>query len=95
MEKPLVQLEDWSVVTFLGEYDAPELRVICLHGIAYGHPGFPDGTEVTTSCLVGSQGRLAETHQTRYCLGEISPAYQAYLDRKGLVYDKDNPITVK
>ena len=31
--KPVVRLEDWSVVTFLGQYEAPELRVTCLHGL--------------------------------------------------------------
>lgn len=93
--KPVVRLEDWSVVTFLGQYEAPELRVTCLHGLAYGHPGFPEGTEITTSRLLDSQERVAETYNTRYLLGEMSLKYRTYLENKGITYDSNHPITVK
>lgn len=89
-----VILRNWSVVLAGGSpYTAPELRAMCLHGLADNHPNFPDGKEITTSDIVSADGRVVTTRSRQYLLeGDPSPQYRAYLESSGVALDEKNPI---
>lgn len=57
--KPVAHLEDW-LITERG----------VLMGTVTGHPYIPDATFIHTSRVVQIEGHRAETHNTRYTLGE-------------------------
>jgi hypothetical protein len=76
-----IRLENWSVVTDADPYKAPEQLVSRLHGQAFGHPRFADGSEVTTSRVMGcseSKDHLAIVtgSGSHYVLGEVDPDYE-------------------
>lgn len=63
MSKPEVRIENWYVV------------VKRIHGDAYGHPRFDDGTAVVTSVIEKpktpyKEGDVVETRNTLYTLGK-------------------------
>lgn len=66
----VVLLEDWKRHTNATPYTAPELIVEWMTGKVYGHPAHEDGTLVTTSPVVSSDGRKVSTQNTDYVLGE-------------------------
>ena len=71
-------IENWSVVTrFADPYTAPESRTTVLQGVVFGHPLLPDGKGVTTSLVLSFDlvGRIAQTKNTTYHLGEPEPQY--------------------
>ena len=62
MSKPEVRIENWVI------------RIGRLHGDAYGHPRFKDGTGVSTSTIIDmpddpAEGDIIETRNTLYRLG--------------------------
>lgn len=67
MSKPKVRLENWEESFF---------NPGSLHGEAYGHPRFEDGTMVTTSYVDEDKrkdykdGDVVETQNTLYTLGK-------------------------
>ena len=79
----MIRIENWSIVQLgFDPYRPPEAQEQALHGTVYGHPGFGDGEEVTTSSIVSGatcDGRI--TVRTRsgseYELGEVSADYEA------------------
>lgn len=83
------RLEQWSVVNSGDPYKPPEAQTSHLHGKVYGHPGFDEGTEVTTSPIAGLDGFAIRTRSgSRYFLGEVHPDYEkAYPDAKKRLYD--------
>lgn len=52
-----VILKNWYVFQRGGDFQAPELRASCLHGNAYGHPRFDDGSPVNTSRIVNVEDK--------------------------------------
>lgn len=75
----IVRIENWKVVVRGDSYIAPELMDQCLHGNVFGHPKKPDGSEVTTSAIVGwdANTRTVITKSgTHYLCGEIDPEYE-------------------
>lgn len=81
--KPTAVLQDWSIIiTNPNPYAAPEAQKCKLHGKVYGHPDFPDGTEVTTSTILNKIDD--ETYETRsriYKLGSKDPDYLLHLQQ--------------
>ena len=96
-EKPEVWLDDWSMVPN-GEpnpYQAPELRRATLHGKVSGHPFHEDGSYVTTSTPLASNGRQVETHNTIYELGRMSSGYGEWCFHNGIEVDPKLPFKFK
>ncbi len=91
----MVRLENWSVterVTNNGPYDAPELltRFSALHGDAYGHTRFDDGTRITSNRIVEidiARGYARTASGTEYELGSINPDYKQWLDARNMAID--------
>lgn len=81
------RLEKWSLI--YGEpsspYQPPELWSKCIQGNVYGHPRFKDGTFVTTSSIetLDVPNKKATTLNTDYELGEVDPAFLAWIEKKG------------
>lgn len=73
------KLEKWSVGGHHPDpYYPPEFQQPALHGIVYGHHRKSDGSEVTTSPIVGVEGEFVKTESgTLYELGEVYHAYEA------------------
>jgi len=60
------RLKNWSVV--FGSN---------LHGIVFGHPKFENGTEITTSKIVGTREGLILTYSgSEYQLEDVDPEYE-------------------
>ena len=71
-----MKLENWSAVS--DPYQVPEIAGYYLHGIVYGHPRFDDGSEVTTSRIVGIIGDEVLTHSGNlYELGNADSEYES------------------
>ena len=50
----MIKFKNWFIENRVAnEFQAPELGVKVLNGIAYGHPSFPDGSFIHTSPIVG------------------------------------------
>lgn len=91
-----VILKNWSVCGYqVSPYTAPEARLWCLHGDAYGHPEFPDGDSITTSPIKNSIKNLVETENTVYELGEPDVSYILWCEDNGITIDEDNPVKMK
>lgn len=87
------RLENWSIGT-KRPYDAPELVQVSVDGNVYGDPSRPDGRPVTTSHLVGAEGRYVHTATgSIYQLGEPSKSYRAWLRVNRPDWDPENPVT--
>lgn len=71
------RLENWSVVGSDNPYLAPELQSPMLKGEVYDHPSHLDGTYVTTSAIVGTDGIGISTYSgSYYTLGEVDTEYE-------------------
>jgi len=66
-----------------------------LFGKVYGNPAFEDGTHITTSRPIRSEGRIITTiNGSQYELGQPSPEYIQYLKKIGRELDEVNPIKI-
>lgn len=85
--KPRVRLEEWwcdssqygaGYAPFDFEYHTPQY----LHGVAYGHPRFPDGTHVYTSRItsIDWEKREVETRNSTYVLGNAERGYASAMN---------------
>jgi hypothetical protein len=92
-----MRIEQWSVqYAICSAYTAPERRGMKIVGLLVDHPLRPDGTRVKTSRVVSATGRTVRTQSgSVYELGDIDPAYRAYLDEHGIPYDHEQPIKVR
>jgi len=95
--KPTVYLDDWSMVPngSLDPYKAPELLRATLHGRVSGHPFHEDGSYVTTSSPLASNGREVETHNTIYKLGLMSEGYKEWCFHNGVDVDTQRPVKIE
>lgn len=94
----MYKMKNWSVV--LGSrnyYLAPELDYLALAGEIFDHPKFDDGSYVTTSPIVSSDGlKISTKSNSVYLLdGEPSQEYKEYLKENNISYNPENPITFK
>ena len=76
-EKPIVRIENWSVVGSVIYYGfrllEPGAR---LTGDVMGHANLRNGTIYTSAILrIDPAGHLVETHNSIYRLGEVSEDY--------------------
>lgn len=81
MPKPVVTIENWSVVQDVSSYSFQELQQgNRLMGYVVGHAHLPNAKVVYTSPIMSvdlTQG-LVETRNTLYRLGEASPEYKTW-----------------
>jgi len=94
----MVRIENWAVSYDdpADIYTAPELKSRHLIGKVYGHPGFPDGEEISTGTLLSCSGRTASTRKTTYVLGNPNPDYIAFLAEQGLPeIDPEQPLRIR
>lgn len=75
----MTTLNNWALVAVdFSPYQAPEQHDKRLHGTVTGHPGFPDGAEVTTSRIIGvNPDGTVQTKSRAYTLGMVDPGYEA------------------
>lgn len=74
-------------------FNAPEPGLLVINGEVYGHPKRKDGTRITTSPVVGAEGRIVRTASgSAYKLEEPSPEYLAWLTTNKIPFDAENPI---
>lgn len=73
-----MKLENWGMVSIPAHScQAPELGIMCLSGEIYGSSEFAEGTNVTTSEIVGRSGDLVVTRSgSHYELGQPHPEYE-------------------
>ena len=97
VKKPTVWLDDWSMVPDNegNPYMAPEMIRPTLHGRVSGHPLHEDGTYVTTSRILASNGREVETCNTVYNLGLMADGYKKWCSSIGIDVDPKQPVKVK
>ena len=95
--KPIVWLDDWSLIppANVSPYMAPELVKPVLYGRVTNHPLHEDGTYVTTSRVLASNGCEVETNNTIYNLGLMSSGYKEWCSSNGVDVDPKNPVKVK
>lgn len=84
----------WASESLPGNgFHAPEPGPLVLHGEVYGHPKRVDGTRITTSPVVGVEGRVVRTASgSEYRLEEPSPEYMAWLAANKIPFDAEHPI---
>jgi hypothetical protein len=91
-----VILRNWSVRGYNNTpYTAPECQRFCLHGEAYGHSHFPDGSAIETSPIQASAKKLVRTRNTVYILGEPDVSYMLWCEENGIKIDSENPIKIR
>ena len=74
-----MRIENWAVITpVVDPYAAPETISPSLRGQVYGHPRFDDGQWVTTSSIVGKNGKneVITVSSSAYELGQADPQYE-------------------
>jgi hypothetical protein len=92
----VVRLKNWRMVLRgpVDPFTPPECipRVLC--GNAFGHPKFPDGTEIMSTRPVKVEGRKITTRNTIYILGNIEKEYRKYLKKERPNWNWRKPITM-
>lgn len=93
-EKPIVLLEDWSVVPANGwsPYQAPEAIEYSLWGKVTKHPIIEDGEYIHTTPAVTVNGLEVETNNTIYVLGKMNADYAIWCVENGIDIDPSNPF---
>ena len=91
-----IKIRHWSVVgDNSNPYNPPELRTAHLQGNVYGHPRFPDGTQVRTSAIKDVKKRTVFTQSgSKYVLGNISSRYREWLHENRPNWNWRKPITI-
>lgn len=62
----MVKIKNWGVMNDSDGYRAPERTSYYLAGEVYGHPNFKDGSKVTTSRILASEGRVVTCRSRQY-----------------------------
>jgi hypothetical protein len=80
--KPLVRIENWSVVGSVIYYGFRNLEPGArLTGDVMGHSNLRNGTIYTSAILTIDRLRgMVETHNSIYSLGEVSEDYARWMD---------------
>ncbi len=94
-----VRLENWSACLRSDEpFRAPEVNPFCLKGKIYGHPHFPDGTEIQTPAILAADGPKItvcgsdELYEVQ--LGQIDPHFRQWLAENRPDWNPENPVIV-
>ncbi len=86
------RIEKWSLVTEK-PFGSPEARRYYVTGEVHGDPKRPDGREVVTSHIVGSEGCEVYTASgSTYLLGEPSDGYRQWLRDNRPDWDPKHPV---
>ncbi len=89
-----MKIENWFTVPGGSDWDAPEIRGICVVGECPEHPKARNG-KIQTSLVKRTEGRTVYTKSgSVYQLGEIDPGFLAHLKECGYPFDPENPIRV-
>ncbi len=91
----MVRIENWAVVKTTTPddlYTPPEKKPMQLSGIVYGHCDLPDGEDIVTSVICKTRGRVVQTRNTSYVLGEPHADYLAWLKEHDMTYNPDEPV---
>ena len=96
MDKPVVFLDEWSIVyDDRGPYAAPETIIARLSGTASGHPEHEDGRKITSSPILRSTwNRRVETANTIYSLGMRHPDYKEWMTKNNIDFDPMRPVKI-
>lgn len=82
----LVKIENWSIIT------PPISKNVVLHGTVTGHSRVADGSTITTTQIIGVDGRYVYTLNSTYLLGKPSAEFVQDLHRLGLRYNALTPL---
>jgi hypothetical protein len=79
-----VLIKNWAVVSSGNQYSAPETTFQFLRGNVFGHPNYPDNSQVDTSRLVflDVENGVATTLSRVYRLGNMADEYATYLSKR-------------
>jgi hypothetical protein len=95
-----IVLRNWTAIIPPGvnPHMSEEQRLSSLSGQVYGHPNheiFPDGTQVITTGVTGCKGVIAQTAsgKTYRLEGEPKASFLEWLDKSGLVYNPEDPLS--
>lgn len=80
------RLENWSMVSLLDPYKAPELQFGFLRGIVYDHMRLEDGELIVTSVLVDidiEKGTAKTFSGSDYILGKPDVKWMDFLKENG------------
>lgn len=94
-EDLVIRLENWAIINPSNDpYTAPELRLVRLEGVVYGHPKHKDGSCVKTSYVVHADGREVYTKNSKYVLGKVSKSYQNWhIKQFSKPIDEESPFS--
>lgn len=97
MKNNIPILKNWKVIykyseRFVDPYYPDNTKKPLLAGDIYNDSRFPDGTFVITSRVTSSKGRIVETKNTKYKLGNIDKHYRKWLKDNKYNYNGKNPI---
>lgn len=89
-----MHIENWSLKSNQGLYNAPETRRFQILGQVFGHPKYHDGEVITTSYIFAINGCEIETHSgSIYRLGSPDPNYMLWCQENGChIPTPDEPI---
>ena len=92
----MVKIENWQIKTAESDkYTAPELRPIRVKGQVVGHDRFADGNWITSSPIIAAEGlTLTTATGSRYELGDVDPAYLAWLAEAGQEFNPEQPVII-
>jgi hypothetical protein len=92
----MYKLENWEITGDNDPFIAPECQKIYITGEIYNHPGFLDGTRITTSSIQGVEdNNIVITKNSKYELGEPDVVYVEWCRENNChVPTKDEPIKV-
>jgi hypothetical protein len=82
-QKPSARLENWAVVPSGNIATYKELKAgNLLVGHVFGHPTIAEGAFIFSSPILSFENgsNVAETRNTAYLLGEVSPEYKAWTE---------------
>lgn len=89
----IAKIENWFVAN-RNPTLPPEQSIMSLCGNVYGHDKFTDGEFITTSEICGSNGKLIQTVNSYYILGEVNSDYLNWVRKNNLNWDEIEPIKI-
>lgn len=93
----MIRLENWSCgYSSDDRYAAPELSRLRLLGVVADESNKRNGKRIQTSAVTKIDGRVITTASgSVYELGEVDPAYLAWIREQGREFNPEQPIADK
>ena len=95
----MTELHNWSIQRDSSPYKAPELVRCHLKGTVYGYPDsvrFPDGSQIHTSSIEESNGRIIKCYSREYLLvGPPATSYIEWCQKNNIELDPNDPFKSK